>query len=377
MVGAFFINMEAIMKYTLEIKQIVSFPRVRIYRELIQHLMDESSLSARGTSNLFLFMILCSYANFRSCKKRFDGKRYLLGPGEWACSLKELAEWFRLSRQSEVLEVLDELKKKRLLTYYFLPGKKVIRYKIRNWNKFNTVLEYECRSYKDCGFLFFPIAFADKLLAGKNCSELDALMDLWLNTIYKDERVMGSDLGPVVYYRNGAGDPKTSCSKLGKRWGRSRATANRMIAKMEELGYITNITFSGSLGSVLYLNNYLSTMFDISDTVVDKAEVSLSIGLVAQVNPIDLVGLEAPISTVSKDKFPVSKILVDLLASEVLQMLSAQGFTCCACSKKTCILSNLSVACGRFAIDISCDANVNCKSSRRHRFEVRIVNSSG
>ena len=71
----------------------------------------------------------------------------------------------------------------------------MVAYEIQNWDKFNTVLEYECRSYKDCGFFFFPICYADMLLEGRVCSELDAVMDLWLNTIYMDERVEGSDLG--------------------------------------------------------------------------------------------------------------------------------------------------------------------------------------
>lgn len=321
------------MQYILEVKQIVSFPRVRIYRELIQSLMEERRLSSRGTSNLFFFMILCSYANFRSSRKRFDGKRYLLGPGEWACSLKELAEWFRVPRQVQAIEVLDTLKKQKLLQYSFLPGKKMIRYKIKGWEKFNTVLEYECRSQKDSGFFFFPITFAKKLISKKTCSELDALMDLWLNTIYKDERIKGSDIGPVVCYRNGEGDPMTSCSKLACRWGRSRSTANRMIAKMEELGFVTNIAFSGSRGSILYLNNYLSTMFSISDVMVDKEEVSLSVGLQVAVSDFDLAGLETAKITVSKGRNIVPNILINILASHVLQMLSAQGFACCGCSK--------------------------------------------
>lgn len=60
------------------------------------------------------------------------------------------------------------------------------------------------------------------------------MMDLWLNTIYKDERVIGSDMGPVVYFRNAIDDPMTNYSYMTARWGRSKATVCRML---DELGY--------------------------------------------------------------------------------------------------------------------------------------------
>ena len=372
-------EMEVIMEYVLEIKQIVDFPRVRIYRPLIQRLIGDKHLSSRGTSNLFLFMILCSYANFRSSRKRIDGKKYLIGPGEWICSLKDLAGWFRLPTQSQVVDVLESLKKRNFIRYSFLPGGKMLRYKIQNWEKFNTVLEYECRSQKDCGFFFFPITYGEKLMSGKSCSDLDALMDLWLNTIYKDHRVKGSDIGPVVYFRNCTGEPMTSCSRLAKRWGRSRATVNRIISKLEDHGFLTNIVFSGGFGSVMYLNNYLSIMFNISDIDVDKDEVSFSIGLKVKIEDNELDRQEKEEIGVSKSKIPVSNLLVNILASKVLEMLTVQGFSCCGCRKKTCILSSLSGACEGFTLGVGCGKKSKTRKCKKriYWFEVRIVDSSG
>ena len=37
--------------------------------------------------------------------------------------------------------------------------------------------------------------------------EMDALLDLWINTVYKDQKVQGSESGPVVYFRNCTGSP--------------------------------------------------------------------------------------------------------------------------------------------------------------------------
>ena len=54
------------MDYQLELKQIVDFPRCRIYREFIQTLMKDRSIRTNGGSCLFYFLILCSYANYSS-----------------------------------------------------------------------------------------------------------------------------------------------------------------------------------------------------------------------------------------------------------------------------------------------------------------------
>ena len=51
-------------------------------------------------------------------------------------------------------------------------------------------------------------------------------LDLWLSTIYDDPRVVGSDIGPIVYLRNGTGNPLLNCTQLAQRWGVSRATVS-------------------------------------------------------------------------------------------------------------------------------------------------------
>ena len=367
------------MEYILEIKQILEYPRVRIHRDLIQKLMGEKSLSMRGTSNLFEFMVLCSYANFRSSRKRIDGKSHLIGPGEWICGLKEITGWFRTRWQYQAVDILDRLKEEKFISYSFLPGTKIIRYRVLNWEKFNTFLEYECRCPKDIGFFFFPICYAEKLIDGKVCSELDAMMDLWLNTIYMDERVLGSDLGPVVYFRNATGDPMTNYSFIARRWGRSKATVSRMIGKLDEMGYVNCLGFSGNLGTVLYLNGYLSTMFNITDVPVDKAEVAFALKLRVRVEEPELqTATETEENSVSKPKNSVSKELLEILASKVLEMLTQQGFACCGCGKKAAKLYTLSDACGEFTLEVVCRGKrTPGAKKRKYRFEVRIVDSSG
>ena len=64
-------------EYTLEIKQIVDYPRCRIYRQFVQALIADRSIRVSGGSGLFYFVVLCAYANFRTSYKRIDGISYI------------------------------------------------------------------------------------------------------------------------------------------------------------------------------------------------------------------------------------------------------------------------------------------------------------
>ena len=60
-------------EYQLQIKQVVDYPRCRIYREFIHKLINDRSIRINGGSGLFHFTVLCSYANFRTSYRRIDG----------------------------------------------------------------------------------------------------------------------------------------------------------------------------------------------------------------------------------------------------------------------------------------------------------------
>ena len=95
--------------YHLEIKQLVDYPRCRIYRDFIRTLAADRNLHARGGSGLFYFTVLCSYANFRPSSRRIEGTSYALAPGEWICRLSEITQWFRMKYQWQALAALDLL----------------------------------------------------------------------------------------------------------------------------------------------------------------------------------------------------------------------------------------------------------------------------
>lgn len=238
--------------YQLEIKQIVDYPRCRIHREFIQSLIaDRSIRTNNGCSGLFYYAVLCSYANFRTSYRRIDGITYTVYPGEWVCTLKELAEWLRIRTKRHVLDILEDLQYDHLIEYKLLGRDKLVRYRIKRWKQHNTVLDYNCPCQKDTGFYFIPIPTATDLISIGKCSEMDILLDLWISAIYNDERVQGSFSGPVAYFRNGSGNPLVSYADLSARWGVSKATVGRVLKKLSRLGHITLVTFPGRHGILL------------------------------------------------------------------------------------------------------------------------------
>ena len=342
------------MEYQMEIKQIVDYPRCRIYREFIRSLMADKDLHINGSSYLFYYIILCSYANFRSSYQRMDGVSYLVCPGEWICKASELSEWFRTRFQHQAISILEHLQKQNYISYTKLGHGNLIKFKIMDWKKYNTALDYNYPCLKDDGFFFFPVSAVHELISVGRCSEIDVILDLWIHAIYNDEQVQGSDIGPVVYFRNYTGNPLISYSTLSLRWGISKSTVSRYLNKFQEKGYLSIINFTGRNGSIIYLCSYLSTMFNISDIMIDKEEVSMTFKIPVNItaendpdthiinkNQIDLSTIPE-CSSVSNDSSSVSKIHILYIVRKAAQILATQGVSCCECPLTQYKLSPLS-----------------------------------
>ena len=105
------------MNYKLELKQIVEFPRCRIYRDFIQTLITTKSIRTTGGSFLFYYLVLCSYANYRTSYRRMEHITYTIGPGEWICTVTDLQEWFRCRFQHQALSILRFFEEQNYITY--------------------------------------------------------------------------------------------------------------------------------------------------------------------------------------------------------------------------------------------------------------------
>jgi len=265
------------MDYILETKQMSYYPRVRIYREFIQKLMKDSNLAVRGRTNLFNYAILCSYANYTSSRKRINGKEVFIGPGRWLCKIPELMKWFGVNKAKSI-EILESLKSLGVIDYNLMFENQYVFFRIQSWNYNNSFLEYEAHCPKDDGFFFFSLNELKKFVNLKEkFSEKDIILDLWLSTVYNDSDVLGSEIAPIVYFRNGTRSSRTTYSYMAKRWSISKVGVCRVLSKLSENKYITYVTFSGRYGTAIYLNNYLSVMFRVNDVIVKKEKVAVKL----------------------------------------------------------------------------------------------------
>ncbi len=371
-------------EYQLEIKQLVDYPRCRIYREFVQTLIADRSIRTNGGSGLFYYTVLCSYANFRTSYRRLDGITYTVYPGEWLCRISDLLSWFRVRFRHQALAILSDFQERYLISFTQLGHGNLVKYSIKGWRKHNTVLDYNCPCQKETGFFFMPISVATELISYGKASEMDVVLDLWLSTIYKDSQVLGSEIGPVVYFRNGTGNPLLNYSDLAQRWGLSRSTVGRLLKKLADLEYLTLMSFPGRTGSVIYLNNYLSTMFQVSDVMVDKDEVAMSLNVKLHL-PDDAEEAEPVQNTskicVSDGLVSGSKSQVGTIVQKVAQFLETQGISCFNCPKSTVKLYPLSGDCmeavkegGRKPPVIKLGMAIQCGDSHPiYRFELTMT----
>ena len=98
------------------------------------------------------------------------------------------------------------------------------------------------------------------------------------------------------------------------------------------------LTFPGRHGTAIYLQNYLSTMFQISDVKVDKDEVAMS--LCIRVSAPDCG--DEPVCCGSNEEIIVSKPHLKVMARKTLQLLAALGIGCAGCPRMTYKLYPLS-----------------------------------
>ncbi len=257
------------------------------------------------------------------------------------------------------------------------------KYQITGWHIHNTVLDYNCSCQKDTGFFFMPLNTANALLSSERCSEMDIVLDLWLSTIYNNAQVEGSEVGPVVYIRNGTGNPLVSYSELAERWNISKTSVCRILKKLEEKNHISLVTFQGRTGTVIYLQHYLSTMFQISDVMIDKEEVAMALNIKITLPEEGLPGEEIQTTehevTVPEELSCVPKAHIEIILGKVAKVLDAQGISCFHCPKSKYMLFPLSDCLGEYLTplyksnDISFGVTILCGDGKPVRtFELTL-----
>lgn len=385
------------MHYQLKAQQLLTYSRIRMYRAFLERLAADQNVRTNGESHLFHFMMLCSRANFRTSRVVIDGIRYSVAPGEWLMPVKDLAHLFRCKTDKSTLALLEELQAKNLIGFTLLHRGRYVKYKILNWHQFNIAIEDTAPCTKEDDFFFFPYSMVNDFMGKGKCSEMDIVLDLWINAIYCDSRIAGSADGPVVYFRNGSHSPLIGYDTLGARWGISKSTTGRILRKLQELGYVELLAFPGKYGTAIYMKNYLPTMFEMPEMVIDREDVALSLHIEIQFSACQNEQEEdmdfsvsdaenAPVPAChNNEKSPVSEQIVVpknircvpkshlvKIVREVVRALSLQEYTCASCARTRYILSLLSDDCKRKTIFT--ELVMECPSQKTyHRFSLEIT----
>ena len=364
-------------EYKLEIKQIIDYPRCRMHRQFVRGLIEDTNIRVGGESGLYYYTVLSCFANFRTSHHRIKGVTYTLYPGEWICKVEELMRWFRVRNKRQTISIMEKLQEKHLLKFKIVGQGDVIKYRLSGWAKYNRILEYNAPCQKDIGFFFMPVDFAAELVGSGKNSEADALIDMWINTVYNDPQVKGSETAPVVYMRNGTGSPLIGYSELAERWGVSKATVGRYMKKLSELGYVNLMIYPGTHGSVISLQGYMSTMFQVSDVMVNKEEIAMS--LCIKLKPQEVIE-EIEVDSVSKTANSVSKLDVEILLTKTISFINAQGFSCSNCGRMKYMLLELSDCKEDIKSKIKSIVEdkkyrliVSCGEKKRFRYKIRLM----
>ncbi len=307
-------------EYRLELKQIVEHPRCRVYRPFIQYLVTDRNIRTDGGSGLFYYSVLCCYTTSRPLTRRVDGINYFLSPGEWLCTVEELAKLLRVRKGQTAIDILVDLETRHLLTFGILGHGTMVKYTIADWNRSNGVAEHDAPCRRDPNFFHIPVRVISDIVGTDRPSEMDMLLDLWYHAVHLDERVAESMRGPVVYMRNGTGKPAISNEFLAERWRLSEAQVGRFLKKLERMEYISLTTVSDISGSVIHLQKKLNHMFRVSDVLLDKEELVMTIPI-----NMELQGLGA------RGPLCVSRATVRQIMPTIETLLTAQGFPCFGC----------------------------------------------
>lgn len=126
--------------YQLQIRQLITYPRCRIYREFLQTLIETRTSTP---TDVPVFFVIQTCALLPASAQRTCGWRGLATPsaqeGASARLVAGLTRTLRLRSRCKTLELLQAMEDRGLLHYTLLGRGKLVRYKILDWQRCSCV----------------------------------------------------------------------------------------------------------------------------------------------------------------------------------------------------------------------------------------------
>ena len=190
-----------------------------------------------GRSLLSNFMRLYASAAYRPGQARYCQYINEVHFGQWVGGIVGLKSILGLSSREQAFLVLEELSNWGLLEYEYDPKSKRLSYHISQTQRIAVPTQGIPIYAREQGFLCVPRTLTQPLIqAGYVFEEIDAWLDLWIHTIYRDSDSPLSNIVPLVQFDTG---PALTLASLGNRWGWERTKVWRFFKK-----YATPFFFS-------------------------------------------------------------------------------------------------------------------------------------
>ena len=337
-------------EYQITIEQIVGVSRYRICAEFVKALSQDHNIKMRGNSDLFYYGSLCAMATYESFYYGNGEKEREVFPGGNVVNITRLKRLFRIKTRRQIISILDDFSDRGLIVYDLLPFADAIHYQIPDWEH-SQKIQRVCCAGKVCdkGTFFILEETRRSLIARGNCSAMTILLDLFCLAIYKDPRVLGSDITPVICLDGEKGHAALPITMLAERWGTSTRRVERVLEELENAGYIRTTTCDCEEGEItVTLDFYTSVMLRVGQTSLDRAFFPLFFTRKAH-GPL-----------------PENETMKQRLDVELRELLTTQKIVCAGCERLNSVIDEIHGGGHQFYIDYC------CKNKPLYRFLITV-----
>ena len=189
----------------------------------------------KGKGIMGSWMHLLSRAAFRKGNGSYCGFRNPVTPGMWAGGIVGLKSILGVKRRPHAMYTMSKLEDMGYISYDRDLKTKKFTYEVKDYVQKYTGGACEDEddnvyATEDYGFVFVPRDITQRLVdQGYVFEELDAWLDLWVHTVFRDYGNAFSFLAPAIQY--GKYGSVLTLETLGKRWGWEKTKVWRFFKK--------------------------------------------------------------------------------------------------------------------------------------------------
>jgi len=202
------------------------------------------------------WMKLASRVAFRSGKARYCGHTNDVAVGNWVGGVVGLKSILGIKERSKALSILACLNNLGYIKYDLNPETKKLSYTITDWVvecSGEPCTEGAVYATEGYGFICVPRNITEPLVRQSHVfDELDAWLDLWCHSVWKDKANAFSFLAPTIQFSKRC--PVLTLDSVGKRWQWEKTKVWRFFKKYAADFQLHKLP--GSYGCIIFNTDY-------------------------------------------------------------------------------------------------------------------------